>query len=105
MDDWQSWATALFGFLLSTLGFSHRSEKQQTRESLKALEQKYFKLSERVVKVESEAMSESEVREVLKEVFAPFMRSLENVSSNVTEIKVAIARLEQKAEDRRKNDS
>lgn len=99
MDNWQSWATALLGFLFTILGINYRMDKKRGEDHLKHLSEKDAELVERITRLESELMTEREVRQVLKDYFGPFMETLSKMQSDVTDIKVQIAKLPKRRED------
>ncbi len=106
MDNWQAWAAALFGFMLTLLGGDRALEKKRSIERTRdlyskigRLEEKNATLTERVIRVESEIMTEREVREILAEFMTPFLASLseintksDNIKDQITEIRVALAK-------------
>lgn len=100
MDNWQAWVTALFGFLLTILGVNYRMDKKRNEDSIKEFSKKDAELAERIARLESELMTEREVRQVLKDYFGPFMEALTKMQHDVTDIKVQIARLPKREEDR-----
>lgn len=99
MDNWQAWATALLGFLLTILGVNYRMDKKRNEDAIKEFSQKDAELAERIARLESELMTEREVRQVLKDYFGPFMEALTKMQHDVTDIKVQIAGLPKRRED------
>lgn len=99
MDNWQAWVTALFGFLLTILSVNYRMDKKRSEDSVKDCSKKSAELAERIARLESELMTEREVRQVLKDYFGPFMEALTKMQHDVTDIKVQIARLPKRRED------
>jgi len=93
MDNWQAWAAALFGFILTILGANYRMDKKRHEDNAKECAKRDSELAERVARLESELMTEREVRQVLKDYFGPFMESITKMQADVTEIKIQIAKL------------
>ena len=85
MDNWRSWATALLGFLLTILGVNYRMDKKRNEDSIREFSKKDAELAERIARLESELMTEREVRQVLKDYFGPFMETLTKIQSDITE--------------------
>lgn len=100
MDNWQAWATALLGFLLTILGVNYRMDRKRSEDAIKEFSQKDAELAERIARLESELMTEREVRQVLKDYFGPFMEALTKMQHDVTDIKVQIAKLPKRYEDK-----
>ena len=73
MDNWQNWATALFGFLLSLVSFNSRMEKKRTDEHAKESNRRDADLTERLTRVESTLVTDKDVRAVLKEYLEPIL--------------------------------
>jgi len=98
MDTWQAWIGYALG-LVATLYASKvafdRSRKQKEFDSLSdKLEKHSEKLnlhSERLIKLESEFVSDKDVREILKEFFLPFMETLGNIEKDISQIKIDLA--------------
>lgn len=113
MDNWQAWAAAIVGLLLSVLTGDRMFEKRrgETRtkklyDKIDKLEDKNSKLTERVIRVESEIMTEREVREILSEFMTPFLDSLskidsktDNIDKQITSLRIYLARQGGKDED------
>lgn len=95
MNDWHDWANIVFGFLLTILGINYRMEKKRNEDIAREYSIKLAILSERVVKVESELMTEREVRQILNDYFGPFMSNMTEMQKDVQAIKVSLARLKQ----------
>ena len=85
MDNWRSWATALLGFLLTILGVNYRMDKKRNEDPIREFSKKDAELAERIARLESELMTEREVRQVLKDYFGPFMETLTKIQSDITE--------------------
>ena len=95
MDNWTGWAAALFGFLLSVLGFNMRMDKKRHEENAKDCARRDALLAERLARVESTLVTDKEVRAVLKEELEP----LHNMQSDITEIKIMLAGIPKRKED------
>lgn len=100
IDTWQSWVAIVIGFICTKIGWDQRQEIKRTDIFRADTHKALFLLSERVTRVESEIVTEREVREVLHELITPFKESLAKVESKqdfmsegITEIKVLIAAL------------
>lgn len=106
MDTWQAWASVLVGFVLSFIAGDRIFEKRRAAqrnddmyEKLNALTKEQAKLSERIVRVESEIMTEREVREILSEFMTPFLAQLselnkksDNINEQITQLRINLAR-------------
>lgn len=106
MDTWQSWIAVAVGFIVSKIGWDQRQEKTRTDKFRDDMSEKFQVLSERVTRVESEIVTEREVREVLHELISPFAVSLaklehkqDSMSEGITEIKILVAALPKRSED------
>lgn len=100
MDNWQAWATLIAGFMLSWIGFNQRQDKLRTDKFRDDTHNKVSELTERIVRVEAEIVTEREVREVLHELIAPFAIALgkiehkqDTIASDLVEIKLVLASL------------
>lgn len=100
MDNWQTWATALLGFILSILGINYKTDKKRNDDAIKEFSKKDAEFAERIARLESEIMTEREVREVLKDYFEPFMTTLVKIQADITDVKVQIAKLPRRQEDK-----
>ena len=99
MDDWTGWAAGLFGFLLTLLGINYRMEKQVQKDNTK----QFLELSERIAVVETKAVTEKELRSILKDYFESFVQPItvtqEHIQSDLLEIKLTLARLPKRKKD------
>jgi len=100
MEDWTGWAAALLGFLLTILGINYRMDKKRTEDNAKECAIRDAVLAERLTKVETELMTEREVRQVLKDYFDPFMINMSEMQKDVQDIKIHLARLPRRREDK-----
>lgn len=98
MNTWQEWVTVLVGAVVTLLIGSHQLEKGRKQKEIDDLNSKLTKAndkiamqSERITKLESEVVSDKDVREILKEFFFPFMNTLSKIQEDLQEIKVDIA--------------
>lgn len=96
MDDWTGWAAALLGFLLSILGVNYRIDKKRNEDNLIENTHQIFQLAERITKVETELMTEREVRRILKDYFDPFILSMAKTQTDIQDIKLYLASLPNK---------
>tara|TARA_R110000851_G_scaffold158030_2_gene300914 strand:+ start:1993 stop:2280 length:288 start_codon:yes stop_codon:yes gene_type:complete len=94
MDNWTGWAAALFGFLLSLVGFNSRMEKKRNEDHAKECTKRDANLAERLTRVESTLVTDKDVRAVLKEYLEPLLR----MESDITEIKVQLAKIPKRKE-------
>ncbi len=106
MDEWQAWVAVLVGFMVSKIGWDQRQEKIRTDKFRDDMVEKVAGLAERVVRVESEIVTEREVREILHELIVPVtsgLTRLENkqdaVSDALVEIKLALATVPKRKEE------
>ncbi len=104
MDTWQEWVAIIVSFVITTLGWQMRAEKQRTDKFRDDTQDKIAELSERITRVEAEIVTEREVREILHDLVSPLTVAIlkiegktEDIASDITEIKVAIARIGQDA--------
>tara|TARA_R110002153_G_scaffold195163_6_gene348575 strand:- start:2008 stop:2334 length:327 start_codon:yes stop_codon:yes gene_type:complete len=106
MDNWQAWAAAGFGIMLSMLTFNHRREKTNADKRVEDFYKHKLEVMERITRIESEIMTEREVREVLQEFLLPFMSSLQkidnktdNIQKDITALKVHLASIPKRRQD------
>ena len=106
MDSWQAWAAVVVGFVLSKIGWDSRQEKVRTDKFKDDIWAKQSELSERITRVESEIVTEREVREVLHELITPFTSGLakieqkqDTIASDLVEIKLALAAIPKRKEE------
>ena len=95
MDNWTGWAAALLGFLLSVVGFNARADKKRQEDHAKECNRRDADLTERLARVESTLVTDKDVRAVLKEYLEPILI----MQSDITEIKVQLARIPKRKED------
>ena len=95
MDNWTGWAAALFGFLLSVVGFNMRMDKKRQEEHTKESIKRDHELAERLARVESILVTDKDVRAVLKEYLGPLLI----MQLDITEIKVQLAKIPKRKED------
>jgi hypothetical protein len=107
MDNWQAWAAAIFGFILSLLAANNKREKDKAEKMQTDFNQHRLEVMERITKVESEIMTEREVREILHEFFQPFQASLNKIDvktdaigKDITELRVDMASTRKRAGDK-----
>ena len=99
MDNWSTIATAVLSFLLAILGFNYKSDKKRTEDHISAAAVRQALISERLTRVETELMTEQEVRKILKEYFDPFMQSIHIMQRDVQDIKIQLARMPRRSDD------
>jgi len=95
MDNWTGWAAALLGFLLSLIGYNSRMDKKRNEEHAKDCNKRDANLAERLARVESTLVTDKDVRAVLKEYLEPIL----HMQSDITEIKVQLAKIPKRKED------
>lgn len=93
METWQEWVTILVGGITTLLIGSHQFEKARKQKEIDELKAKLAAQSERITKLESEVVSDKEVREILKEFFLPFMSTLGEIQKDIQEMKVGLAEM------------
>ena len=94
------WISVLVGFVVSILLFNYQQDKKKLESIAKDCAQRDAQLAERVVRVETELMTEREVREIFKEYMEPLMARVDRMANTTEEIKVSIAALPKRANDR-----
>jgi hypothetical protein len=106
MDNWQAWAAALFGLMLSMLTFNYQRDKKRADAAVKEFYDHKLEVMERITRIESEIMTEREVREVLQEFLHPFLASLQkidnktdNIVKDLTDVKVQLASVPKRRQD------
>ena len=99
MNEWTGWAAALLGFLLSYVGWTMRTDKKRFEDNSKRFEDNAKDLTERVVKLETQVMTEKEVRNILKEYFDPFMSEVTKIREDLHAVNVTIAKLPKRRGD------
>lgn len=106
MDTWQAWATVVIGLVMSLITGDRMFEKRrgETRTKtlygkIEKLEEKNTLLTERIIRVEADIMTEREVREILAEFMTPFLASLEkidnrtdNIDKQLTSLRIYLAK-------------
>jgi len=91
MNTWQEWVTLLVGAVVTFLIGHIQAEKTRKQKEIDDLKNKLATQSERITKLESEVVSDKEVREILKEFFLPFMSTLGEIQKDIQEMKVDLA--------------
>ncbi len=106
MDNWQAWAATIAGFIAAKLGWEQRQAAARTDKFRDGVWAKQAELTERITRVESEIVTEREVREVLHELITPFTTGLtkieqkqDTIASDLVEIKLALAAIPKRKED------
>lgn len=106
IDTWQAWVAIVVGFILSKVGWEQRQEKVRTDKFREDTYDKLGKLSERITRVESEIVTEREVREVLHELITPFTSGLnkieqkqDTIAADLILIKLALAAIPKRKEE------
>lgn len=105
MNTWQEWVTVLVGAVVTFLIGSNQLEKARKQKELDELKFQLTKAndkiamqSERITKLESEVVSDKDVREILKEFFFPFMTTLSTIQEDIQKIKVDMAEVRGRAQ-------
>ena len=103
MGDWTGWAAGLFAFLLSLLGINYRLEKQECKKICAVNTKQFLDLSERLTVIETRAVTEKELRGILKDHFESFIKPIittqDHIQSDVLDIKLCLARLPKRKKD------
>jgi len=106
MDNWQSWATAGLSLLVGIVMFSYKRDKKRGDAQEKEFQDFKLEVTERIVRIEAEIMTEREVREVLQEFFQPFLASLQDIKGktdsiqkDVNDVKVQLASVPKRSAD------
>lgn len=106
MDNWQAWAAAVFGFIMMVVGFNYKRDKKKDDDAAKDFQVFKLEMTERIVRIEAEIMTEREVREVLQEFFQPFLASLQDINGktdaiqkDVNDVKVQLAAVPKRRND------
>ena len=103
MGDWTGWAAALFAFLLSLLGINYRLDRQENKKVAANNTKQFLDLSERLTVLETQVITERELRNMLKDYFEPFItpmaKTQERIQSDLLEIKLTLARLPKRKKD------
>lgn len=94
MDKWQDWVTLLIGVVITYTTGSHQFEKARKQKEIDALKEQVSNQSERIIKLESQVVSDKEVREIMKEFFFPLVESIGKIQEDTQQIKLDIARLQ-----------
>lgn len=100
MNSLMDWVSVIVGFAVSILLFNYQQDKKKLESIAKDCAQRDAQLVERVVRVETELMTEREVREIFKEYLEPLMARVDRMASTTEEIKVSIAALPRRSNDR-----
>lgn len=103
MGDWTGWAAGLFAFLLSILGINYRMEKQDNKKVQESNTKQFLVLSNRLTVIETQIITERELRSMLKDYFESFIHPLiatqDQIQSDVLDIKLCLARLPKRKKD------
>lgn len=103
MEDWTGWAAGLFAFLLSVLGINYRLEKQECKKVCLSNTKQFLDFSERLTIIETRAVTEKELRSILKDHFESFIMPItttqDQIQSDVLAIKLCLARLPKRKKD------
>lgn len=100
MGTFGEWLSVIVSFVVSILLFNYQQDKKKLESIAKDCAQRDAQLAERVVRVETELMTEREVREIFKEYMEPLMARVDRMASTTEEIKVSIAALPKRSNDR-----
>lgn len=103
MGDWTGWAAGLFAFLLSILGINYRMEKQDNKKVQESNTKQFLVLSERLTVIETQIITERELRSMLKDYFEAFIQPLitsqDHIQSDLLDIKICLASLPKRKKD------
>ena len=106
MDNWQSWAAAIFAFLLSSISYGVRRDKLKLDKTVEDQSKLEMRLVERITRIEAEVMTEREVREILQDFLQPFLASLtkienrtDTIANDITQVKIALALVPKRKDD------
>lgn len=75
------------------LGVNYRMDKQSQATSLKEANLRAQNLSERLARLESNALNDREVRQIFKEYFEPFTKSIVQMQKDMQSVKIELAKL------------
>jgi Na+-driven multidrug efflux pump len=106
MDNWQAWAGAVFAFIMMVVGFNYKRDKKRDDDEAREFQKFKLEMTERIVRIEAEIMTEREVREVLQEFFQPFLSSLHDINNktdsiqkDVNDVKIRLASIPKRSTD------
>lgn len=103
MNEWTGWAASILGFLLAILGINYRLEKQECKKTCKSNTEQFLTFSERLTIIETRAVTEKELRGILKDHFESFIQPItvtqEHIQSDVLDIKLCLAALPKRKKD------
>jgi len=91
--------TGLVGFIGSILLFNYKQDKKKLDLVAKECAERDAAIAQRLVVVETELMTEREVRDILREVLGPLTAKVDHVAENTNEIKLQLARIPKRADD------
>lgn len=101
MSTWQEWVAVVVAFVATRVAWEQRNERLRSDAFKDGTQVKLEDLAVRITRVESEIVTEREVREILHDLVIPLSTALlkiegktEGIASDITEIKVAIAKME-----------
>lgn len=94
MDKWQDWVTTIIGIAVTYTTIDYRLEKTRKQKEIDDLKLTVINQSERIIKLESQVVSDKEVREIMKEFFFPLVESIGKIQEDTQQIKLDIAKLQ-----------
>lgn len=100
MNNISDWLSVVLGFIASILLFNYQQDKKKLEFVVKECAQRDAQLAERIARVEAELMTEREVRDIFKEYLDPLISRVDRVASATEEIKVSIAALPKRSNDK-----
>lgn len=112
MDNWQAWVSAGFAFIMMVVGFNYKRDKKRIDDEAHDYHAFKLEMTERIVRIEAEIMTEREVREVLQEFFQPFLSSLQDINGktdsiqkDINDVKVQLASVPRRSIDHEQSNS
>lgn len=100
MNSIGDWLSVVLGFIASILLFNYQQDKKKLEAVTKDCAQRDAQLAERIVRVEAELMTEREVRDIFREYLDPLISRVDRMAHTTEEIKVSIAALPKRSNDR-----
>ena len=100
MNNLSEWVSVIVSFVVGILLFNYQQDKKKLDVVVRDCAQRDAQLAERIVRVETELMTEREVRDIFREYLDPLISRVDRVASATEEIKVSIAALPKRSNDK-----